>query len=235
MSTLDQPRPGEPYGDADSGTLVERVFALLQRDILIGVHLPDAKLRIQDLSKRYDTGATPVREALSRLSSLGLVKAIGQRGFRVMPVSRRDLEDIIQTRQVIEIEALRRSIVHGGDDWEAEIVAALHRLRKFTERETSEFREGQAEFDLVHKRFHTALIAACDSPRLLELQGALYDQTYRYRLVMMRSLPQPSEIDHSHVELVDLALARDAGRACTALARHLRLTLENVYPETRLA
>lgn len=216
---------------ADGRTLVELAFDRLRRDILVGEHPPDAKLGIQELTQRYRIGATPIREALSRLSALGLVRAIGQRGFRVSAISRADLADLVAIRRLIEIEALRLSMARGGDDWEAEIVAALHRLQKFTARSTAAFREGQAEFDTIHKRFHTALIAACGSPRLIELHGTLYDQMFRYRLVMMRSFPRPRILDDSHAELAAKVLGRDVEAAAILLASHLGSTLDIVYPE----
>jgi GntR family transcriptional regulator, carbon starvation induced regulator len=230
MMALIEPRNGAV--PADSRTLAEAAFELLRRDILIGAHNPDSKLAIHDLTQRYGIGATPMREALSRLSTLGLVRAIGQRGFRVTAVSREDLTDLVRMRCLIEIEALRLSMERGGDDWEADIVATLHRLRKFIDRSTAAFREGQVEFDAIHKQFHRSLIAACGSPRLIALQDTLYDQMYRYRLVMMRSFPRPRDLDDAHAALAEQVLRRDVDAACDILARHLGSTLAFVYPES---
>jgi len=216
-----------------SETLTERAATTVQRDILAGVLLPDAKLRIHELVTRLGIGATPIREGLSRLAAQGLVQAIGQRGFRVASVSRQDLEDITRTRTLIEVEALRLSIARGDDKWEAAIVAALHRMRKFTGRATGPFREGAAEYDVVHKEFHTSLIAACGSSRLLELHSALYDQAYRYRRVMIATFERPRTLEDEHRALADLVLARDCERASARLADHLASTLRIVYPDAK--
>ena len=71
-----------------------------------------------------------LREALSRLAARGLVNADRQRGFRVTPISRADLADIVLIRQTIEREALRLAMARGGAAWEADILAALHRLKR---------------------------------------------------------------------------------------------------------
>ena len=76
-------------------------------------------------------GATPLREALSRLAARGLVDAIGMRGFRVKAISYEDLADIVRIRTTIEREALRLSMANGGGEWEAGVVASLHRLRHY--------------------------------------------------------------------------------------------------------
>src|ERR1700704_6823927 len=100
---------------AGSDTLSERAANLVELDIIAGVLAPGARLGIIDLVQRYDIGATPLREGLSRLISRGLIVGIGQRGFRVADVSREDLLDITRMRTVVEIEALRLAIIHGDD------------------------------------------------------------------------------------------------------------------------
>ncbi|MGO4716201.1 GntR family transcriptional regulator [Bradyrhizobium sp. 2TAF24] len=213
-----------------SDTLSERAASLVQRDILTGHFAPGARLGIVELVQRYDIGATPVREGLSRLVSRGLIVAIGQRGFRVADVSRDDLADITRIRTVIEREALRLAMEKGGDGWEAGILAALHQLRRHVERSGAHFSEGAEDFDAVHKGFHTAILQACGSPRLLTAHSDLYDQAYRYRRVMMRGFEDGGHFVDVHQALAERVMARDMDAACTMLAEHLQSTLNFVYP-----
>ncbi|MDB5485431.1 MAG: GntR family transcriptional regulator [Tardiphaga sp.] len=220
----------------DSGgtdTLSERAAGLVQRDILAGDLAPGARLGIVELAKRYEIGATPLREALSRLMSRGLIVGIGQRGFRVADISRDDLLDITQMRTVIEVDALRRSMAEGGDTWEAGILAALHLMRRYIERTGDGFREGADDFDMLHKGFHTSLLAACGSRRLLAAHADLYDQAYRYRRIMMGRMVGGADFIASHQRLADCILARDHDRAQAMLTAHLRATLDYVYPPKR--
>lgn len=212
-------------------TLTERAATLLQRDILAGRLAPGARLGIVDLVQRYEIGATPLREGLSRLVSRGLIVAIGQRGFRVATVSEDDLRDITRIRTVVEVEALRLAMTDGGDAWEAAILAALHQLRRYIEREGERFNEGAEDFDILHKGFHTALLAGCGSPRLLGAHSDLYDQAYRYRRVMMHQIVDGDEFFDSHRKLADRVLARDVAGAQAMLAAHLASTLHFVYPQ----
>lgn len=216
---------------APTETLAERAASVLRRDILTGRLAPDAKLVISDLAGGYAIGATPLREGLSRLVSEGLVRAIGQKGFRVAQASREDLADIIRIRSVIESEALRLSIKQGGDEWEAGIVASLHRLKRFAARGPKVFRSEIDNFEVVHKAFHTALIAACGSRRMLEQHSALYDQTYRYRHRMLANVPKLNEFCAEHDDLAALALARNADEGCRRLCAHFALTLATLYPD----
>lgn len=223
--------PAEAVPAAASDTLSERAAALIERDILAGLWLPDARLGIHALSEHYGIGATPLREGLSRLVSRGLIMAVGKKGFRVASTSRADLEDITRVRTMVEIEALRRSIATGGDEWEAGIVAALHRLRRSLDRDPETMREGTAEFDGLHKAFHRALLSACGSERLLRLHDELYLQAYRYRRVMMNRFQDPAWFVMEHQELADIIIARNVDEAVRRLSNHLNHTLVIVYGE----
>jgi GntR family carbon starvation induced transcriptional regulator len=218
-----------PGGEGD--TLSERAAAILERDILAGRLKPESRLAITELVKHYDIGATPLREGLSRLVSRGLIVAIGQRGFRVASVSRDDLADITRVRVVIEVEALRLAMAKGGDAWEANILSALHQLRRHIERVGIKFREGAEDFDALHKGFHTSLLQACGSMRLLAAHSDLYDQAYRYRRLMMRGFDSGERFAEVHRELAERVIARDAAEAQAMLAEHLESTLRFVYPD----
>jgi GntR family transcriptional regulator, carbon starvation induced regulator len=215
-------------GEGD--TLSERAATILERDILAGRLKPGARLAVTELVQHYDIGATPLREGLSRLVSRGLIVAIGQRGFRVASVSRDDLADITRLRVVVEVEALRLAMENGGDAWEANILSALHQLRRHIERIGVKFREGAEDFDALHKGFHTSLLQACGSMRLLAVHSDLYDQAYRYRRVMMRGFDDGERFVDVHRELAERVIARDAATARAMLAEHLETTLHFVYP-----
>jgi len=211
-------------------TLSERAATLVERDILAGHLAPGARLGIVDLVERYDIGATPLREGLSRLVSRGLIAGIGQRGFRVADISREDLADITTMRTAVEIEAIRLAITNGNDAWEADILSALHQLRRHIERTGNEFREGAEDFDRLHKGFHTALLGACGSKRMLAAHSDLYDQAYRYRRAMMRQLDSGKKFVRVHQLLADCVLSRDIPGAQAMLSEHLHSTINFVYP-----
>src|SRR5262245_26547488 len=99
-------------------TLSEAVYRRLKNDILWGRFPPDSALKSDRLRDLYSIGISPLREALSRLASERLVTASGQRGFRVAPLTIEDVRDTMETRIVIEREALTRSIAVGDISWE---------------------------------------------------------------------------------------------------------------------
>ncbi len=75
------------------------------------------------IAVRFGMGASPLQEALSQLAAEGLVQRLDQRGFRVATADASELQDLIESRCLIEGAALRASIVAGDEAWEERIIA----------------------------------------------------------------------------------------------------------------
>ena len=122
--------------------------------------MPGEKLKIEGLRKKLATGASPIREALSLLTSDNLVERIDQRGFRASPTSRNNFEEILALRCELEDMALRQSIAGQTLEWEESVVLSHHRMIRA-------HKTGDEAFEDLHKAFHMALLASCDAPILL--------------------------------------------------------------------
>lgn len=204
-------------------TLSERAELWLRQDIVSGDLAPNEPLRVEALRARYEIGATPLREALSRLVGEGLVALRGNRGFTVRGLSAEDLTDIALMRTALDTPGIRLSIERGGDAWEGKIVSTLHVLVRTTER-TGTDRESLDAWQGAHDAFHRALVGACGSPRLLEAHDRLALQHARYRRQLMGENMPRDLLIREHRELADAALARDAERCEALTARHMTLT-----------
>jgi DNA-binding GntR family transcriptional regulator len=208
-----------------SVTLADQAERRLREDILAGALGAASRLRLDELRDRYEVGASPLREALSRLVGEGLVEVEGNKGFRVAPLSAADLEDIAWMRAAIEGQAVREAIGRGDAAWEAGIIAALHRLTRATET-TSTDRASLDAWNAEHDAFHAALIAACGSKRALAAQRRLAEEHARYRVALMgHNIPRDLIIGE-HGRLAEVVLARDADAAQHMLTRHMRITSE---------
>ncbi len=209
-------------------TLVEGAYQRLRRDIIEGVHAPGEKLRVEHLKDRYEVGAGTLREALLLLVTDALMVAQGQRGFRVSPISIEDFEDITRTRLLLETEALRQSLQLGGEDWEAAIVAAFHRLSRAEQKLGDNDSLAAEEWERRNRAFHEALIAASPSRWIRHFQHILYQQSERYRRLSLFSHPIPRDIHAEHQALFNASLARDTTRATSILTEHVLRTLDAV-------
>ncbi len=215
-----------------SRTMASVLADTILRDIVSGALAPGSKLKIRELADRYQAGVIPLREAVSRLAMSGFVDAEDQRGFRVTPVSRADLEDITSVRQCIESEALRDAINSGNLEWEASVLAAFHLVNSLPT-VVDEPPRMNPDWERAHDHFHATLLAGCRSKWLKHFAATLRTQTARYRHQSLRSQHAGErDVGREHEEIVKAVLARDADRACELLRRHFAVTAQLVLEDT---
>ena len=195
-------------------------YLRLRQMILTGAMAPGEKLKIEELRRLLKTGASPVREALSLLTSDMLVERIDQRGFRAAPVGKANFEEILMLRCSLEDIALRASIANADTAWEERIVLSHHRMNRADRNQIEVFEE-------AHKTFHMALLSNANMPMLLRYCGQLYDLNIRYRYLAAHG-PRYGErsIAAEHQELFDATLKREADTASDLLVKHYRRTGE---------
>ncbi len=88
-----------------------------------------------------------------------------QRGFSVAPVSLPELKDLTVARIALETSMLSLAIAQGDADWEAEIVAAFHRLSRTPLPSGAHSDEKARQWEQRHRAFHAALVAGCAAAR----------------------------------------------------------------------
>lgn len=218
----------EPVEKAEE-TLAEVAVERIIRDIRSGVLLPDRKLRVAELRERYGIGASPLREALTIVTSLGYATSESHRGCRVASLSPADLADITNAREIIEMGMLRESMLARSDEWAIGIIAANERLKRLIARSPANHMDPVAPIKEAHKQLHIALTAGCNSERLANMQALLFDQAGRYRDLMLAEVRSPQDFVDTHDALVQTVLSGDVEVACNSLRDHLRRTLREVY------
>jgi DNA-binding GntR family transcriptional regulator len=208
---------------ASKATRTGEVYEALRADILNTRIEPGSKLKIAQLSNRFGVSLSVVREALTRLGEQRLVVANPQRGFSVVGLSVSDLDDLTNVRTQIESMALRDSIAHGGVAWEAEVVAALHRLER-TEIYADPAHVNPDWLDL-HRAYHHSLVAGGASTRLREMANTLRDNAELYR---MWSRTWAHDVDRDlqaeHRAIMTAALSGNEEAAVAALSQHIART-----------
>ncbi len=209
-------------------TINAAVFRQLRADIVACRLAPNERLRVEALRDRYGVGGSPVREALMRLEAEGLVTLEQNKGFRVAPVSKEHLIDLMKTRIEIECIALRWSIDKGGVAWEVDLVAAFHRLAHLKKLERSTGADVSSSWVKEHRNFHAALVAGCGSPRLMAIRDNLFAQAERYFALSIVSKVSARNDKREHEQIMRAALERNAPRATQLLTDHIDRTTERV-------
>ncbi len=206
----------------EAKTLTDQAYQRLREDVVHGKLPPGEKLGIEFLKRTYDVGATPLREALYRLSADGFVQVQGQRGFRVAAMSQEELTDITNLRVVLEGMALTQSVENSDDAWESRVVAAFHHLTKAESQPDPDIQE----WEVRNREFHLALVSCCHSPWLMRFYEILYDQHKRYRNIARIDRSSRRNVHDEHIAICNAALEKDIAGLCKANEQHIRRTAE---------
>lgn len=209
-----------------AATLSSTLVARLRTSIMNGELTPGAKLVLDRMRASYGVSLSPLREALCRLESEGLVEIVDQRGYRVAPVSKENLAEVIQLRVELECLAAREAILHGDVAWEGRILSAHHQLSRC--KRGSRSPEEQEAWETAHRAFHAELISACRMTLLRQFCELLHDQSDRYRRIFLKDhMPDPN-VPAEHAAIADAMVGRRAEEATRLLRAHIERTGRNV-------
>ncbi len=206
----------------------------LRTDLLEGRLKPWRKLPLKFLMEHYQAGQTPIREALNRLASEGLVELRDQRGFVVTGISVDELRELTRTRCWLEERALRESMASGCHEWEEGVVLAWHRLSK-TPRSLRETNlESNPEWDRLHRRFHHQIIAGCGSRWLIAYCDQQVDLLYRYRQLSAHKGFGHRNLRDEHEAIMRAIVDGDADRAVSLLTAHFQASADLILADPGL-
>jgi GntR family carbon starvation induced transcriptional regulator len=208
-------------------TLVEELYRTLKDDICLGRRVSGERLNLGEIQAARGVSLTVVREAVTRLVSERLVQVVPQVGFTVWPLSISDLLDITRVRIEIEALALRESVNVGDLSWEADLVAAHHRLAGAVRRGGELGTGPNYDWMRAHSEFHAALAAACTSPLLKQIRQQLSDSSELYRhWSALRPYRKKRGIAAEHSSILDAALAHDADEVVERVSSHISGTTD---------
>lgn len=208
--------------------LSSAIFFKMREDILDGDLKAGDKLKIASLKDRYNSGHSPIREALSRLLPEGLVEREDQKGYRVHALDPADLIEITKMRCWLEEIAIRESIRLGDANWEESVVLAHHRLMKEERYLDDEKQEPNRTWEELHESFHTALVTACDSKWLTIYGQNLQRLTERYRRNDLKINYYKRNAKEEHTRIFEAAINRDANLAAKLLVNHHQTTSDMI-------
>ncbi len=205
----------------DVQSLGELALRRLRTDIVSAELKPGIKLPFHQLTKQYGVGVSPLRDALSQLAGGGLVISESQKGFRVAPISRDDLKDVMDVRLRIERLALDLAIDRGDAAWDARVKGAYDEFCRVKQR-VGEERPITEEWETRHRAFHLTLLSACGSPTLLRFCEQIHDRIHRYRRLALPTKSFMGGIGDDHGEIMGAVRVRDKRRSLNLLDQHIR-------------
>jgi DNA-binding GntR family transcriptional regulator len=203
-------------------SLVDQAYVRLRALILSGGLSPGEQLRQQTLAGELGISRTPLREALNRLASEGLIEFRLHRSAVVAEFSQRDIEADYEARRILEPAAARLAAQRCDPKTIAALKAALEAAEDAGDDLDRQFAANRA--------FHRALVAGSGNPNLVRFSDELWGgrvAPYVYAR-QTRQTGRQRRDRREHARIVRLIAAGDGDEAAAAVDEHLGAALQSL-------
>jgi len=198
-----------------SDTSKERIYQDLRRSIILGHLKLGEKLNLEILADQYQTSVTPVREALQMLAQEDLITSIPHSGYFVTQVTFKELTDLLELREILEIAAVSRA---------AEQITE-QQLDELEQVHTQQI-DGQAgsyeRAVIENRQLHYLIAMASGNHELADTLGRVHDRLARF-FVFVHS---PTEVERRHSTLIKALRAHDRNLAVRTMLNEINETRE---------
>lgn len=206
----------EPGKREKPKALTDWAYMILQKEILDLRATPGSQLHVEELSEKLGISRTPVREALLRLKTAGLVQVLPRVGFFVANITVGEIVELFELREWLESQAAAKVAPMLA---EKELVY-LDELMDSTALAVEQGDVGK--FLEVEESFHDFIIRRCGNKHLLNVIESMYNLIRRERILSIRS---KDNIERSLVEhrlIVSAFHDKNSTLASAAMSAHIR-------------
>lgn len=194
---------------------VEHIADELRQAIMSGSLEPGDQLGEADLAEHFAVSRGPLREAMQRLVSEGVLHAIANRGVFVSELTLDDVRDVYRTRSVIERGAVEISLRARREELHEAVSEAVDQMRR-----AAEDGDGPAVSD-ADQAFHEALVECSGSPRLTRAMRTLLVETRMCLGELRTTYPDLDTQVHEHEALAEAFRTQTPAKAKALLLAHL--------------
>lgn len=198
-----------------TGRLNSMVHEALRAAIISGELRAGGLYSVNDLALQLGVSRTPVREAVIRLASLGMVRFERNRGVRILETSWTDLQEIFTLRLLLEVPAARRAVTRIRDD-EVRLLRSRHEAMH-----AAALAGDEEDVMRCDRAFHAGLLAAAGNVRLVDYVDDLRDMVLGRGKSTAGHSRGLLDIVEEHRAVLERVEARDADGAAAQLRRHL--------------
>ncbi len=205
-----------------NASAADRAYAFVREGILARRFAANDLLSEGQVADAIGVSRTPVREALLRLQSEGMLRLLPKRGALVLPVSAEEMADVLETRRLVETFAARRIVTDGHV---GPLVACLQ--RHIEEMRGAAKRRDTGAYVEADRAFHVELVAAAGNEILTALYRSLRDRQLRMGVVNLLAddgAVDPARMRNSadeHERITDAIASRSVRAVDAAIGEHL--------------
>ncbi len=213
-----------------SQTRADDAFDCLQMAIVKGDLAPGEKIGEVELCARFNLTRGPLREALGRLESRGLLVRRPHAGVKVVSVSVDELIELYHIRETMEGLAARQAAERMTDAEIADLHATLDSHEAMIEQAHGQaYYQGEGDYD-----FHHRIATGSRNTKLAQmLLGDLYYMVRMYRYRLSTSAGRPQKALGEHRRIAEAIAQRDGELAEFLMRRHINAARKNIEQKIR--
>lgn len=194
----------QPVLTGSKPSLADRAALELESRLVTLHYPPGALLQEKSLAIELGLGRTPVREAVLQIARGGLIRIMPRKGLLVAPISREELQQVLETRRVLERLLVVKAAERASADQRRDL-GELARSMGSVERDVDAFFRLDRQLDLVMEE-------ACRNPYLVSALGPLHSHCRRLWYLAGGRLDLEAAVE-LHVSLAETVAAQDASGA----------------------
>lgn len=194
-------------------SLGQDVFEYLKKAIIDQTIEPGSRLVESKIADMLGISRTPLREALHKLEREEWIEKIPSGGFRVVKLTKDDIEHTFGIRSVLEAYAARLAVENCDDK---DLVPLEKKIDQFQECLDQE--QNSDKLQAINTEFHDLLYALSKSPKLIRMINQLRAQISRFRQIILKQEGYAHTSNKDHIKMVEAIKNRD-GQAVENLVR----------------
>ena len=206
-----------------NGTLSQRVYQALKKDIITGQYQPGEALSEKDLAKRYHGSRTPVREAAARLQPEHLMRIVANRGYFITQISIQWVNEIYEFRAAVEGASAELAAQKSWDQAHLDHLLDLAN----TERKVDD-RASYIRFIEADTEFHNAIAKLTRNPLLIRAVGDMRSQMERIMYASIEAGYYGELPVSEHCGIVEAIQNRDPALARKRMCDHIYISKDKV-------
>ena len=216
-AATDRPVSGHSFGEPiEQLTLKEKVLAVLRKNLITGDLVEGRLYSASAIAAELGVSTSPVREALLTLVDQGVMAAVRNRGYRVVPLGERDRQEIHQMRTLLEIPSMVS--LTGHPEVRQRDIEFRSLATDIVTAAASGDVVGFLESDLA---FHLGLLAILRNDRLVAAVRVLRDQTRQLRLSALVGTDDLAAAARSHLDILQALVSGSPDEVSTLMVEHL--------------
>jgi len=183
-------------------TVTEKVMAGIRAMLITGGLAPGSRIDQIELSRRFDVSIVPIREALARLASVGLVEIVSHRGVFVAKVSADELIDLYTVREILEEQAAKIGVDRLTD-------ADVDTLENIADKMAAAAKKKDLEqYLMLNRELHFTIYRATRRRYMMQVIEQMWDLSARYAHLQLHALPDRASQAMSEIRAIVSACRR---------------------------